>query len=58
MSPSLSSQSSSSSSIPTGTDEILPNKLPLKRRLAEFRFGRDGGSVSVGKKNGKHIRGD
>ena len=35
----------------TVSDEILPNKLPLKRRLAEFRFGRDGGTLSVGKKN-------
>lgn len=29
------------------TDEILPNRLPLKRRLIEFRFGRDGGTVSL-----------
>ena len=35
------------------SDEILPNKLPLKRRLSEFRFGRDGGSLSIGKKTGK-----
>jgi hypothetical protein len=36
--------------IPTNSDEILPNKLPLKRRLSEFRFGRDGGTLTVGKK--------
>ena len=29
------------------TDEILPNRLPLKRRLVEFRFGRDGGTVTL-----------
>lgn len=35
----------------TNTDEILPNKLPLKRRLVEFRYGRDGGSLILGKKS-------
>jgi len=34
----------------TNSDEILPNKLPLKRRLSEFRFGRDGGTLTIGKK--------
>ena len=36
----------------TNSDEILPNKLPLKRRLSEFRFGRDGGTLTIGKKGG------
>lgn len=56
---SSSSHSSSASSLSTtstivttaaSSDEILPNKLPLKRRLSEFRFGRDGGTLTVGKK--------
>lgn len=36
----------------TNSDEILPNKLPLKRRLSEFRFGRDGGTLTISKKGG------
>lgn len=57
-SPHSSSTSSVSTSVPsvtstvssTNSDEILPNKLPLKRRLSEFRYGRDGGTLTVGKK--------
>lgn len=40
------------------SDEVLPNKLPLKRRLAEFRFGRDGGTLSLGKKNSANANGN
>lgn len=46
---STSSLSTTSTTVTT-SDEILPNKLPLKRRLSEFRFGRDGGTLTVGKK--------
>lgn len=50
------STAGSSVTAPTSTasEEILPNKLPLKRRLSEFRFGRDGGTMSIGKKHGKN----